>query len=187
MSNAPSDPGSTIDVIVYGDFNCPFSALAHERAMRQQARGLLHLEWRAVEHDPDVPPEGEVVDEETRDQFEEELTQIRELLVDGEPDVLRVPSRRLNTRRLNALLASTPPAERADFRRAVFGAYWVHDHDMNSCEFLDGLATVESPAGVSMAIDWQWDWESFERRIVPMMRLPDGKLVRGLGVLARLK
>ena len=39
-------------VIVYGDFNCPYSYLASQRADRVIREGMARIAWRAVEHDP---------------------------------------------------------------------------------------------------------------------------------------
>jgi hypothetical protein len=44
-----------VHLAVYGDFNCPFSALATARATVLEARGLAVIEGRAVEHDPAIP------------------------------------------------------------------------------------------------------------------------------------
>jgi hypothetical protein len=39
-------------LIVYGDFNCPFSYLASQRVDELARLGQAEVEWRAVEHDP---------------------------------------------------------------------------------------------------------------------------------------
>ena len=41
---------------VYASFNCPYSYLADLRAGRLTAAGAAGLKWRAVVHDPTVPP-----------------------------------------------------------------------------------------------------------------------------------
>jgi len=37
--------------VVYGDFNCPYSYLASQRADLLSRAGALMVDWRAVEHD----------------------------------------------------------------------------------------------------------------------------------------
>jgi hypothetical protein len=41
-------------VIIYGDFNCPYSYLASQRAGRLREAGVA-VDWRAVEHDRRLP------------------------------------------------------------------------------------------------------------------------------------
>ncbi|MGH3198227.1 MAG: hypothetical protein ACRDNT_20450, partial [Streptosporangiaceae bacterium] len=38
-------------VIVYGDFNCPYSYQASQRSEGLIRAGLARIDWRAVEHD----------------------------------------------------------------------------------------------------------------------------------------
>ena len=53
-------------------------------------------------------------------------------------------------------------------------------------EVLAGLgAPVPNPAPPEVR-EWQTQWESFDRPMVPMLQLADGALSRGLGALARL-
>jgi 2-hydroxychromene-2-carboxylate isomerase len=39
-------------LIVFGDFNCPYSFLASQRVDALQRLGWAEIEWRAVEHAP---------------------------------------------------------------------------------------------------------------------------------------
>ena len=50
---------------IYGDFNCPFSALASVRADVLIAAGGYEVEWRAVQHDTAIPVAGEPVGGDT--------------------------------------------------------------------------------------------------------------------------
>ncbi len=72
-----------VRLTIYGDFNCPFSARASARAAYLEARSLAEIERRAVEHDLSIPPAGEPVDAEGREDFERELDEVRGLLADG--------------------------------------------------------------------------------------------------------
>ncbi len=50
-----------VHLVIDGDFNCLFSALASSRAAHLGRTGAARVEWRAVEHDPDIPLRGEPV------------------------------------------------------------------------------------------------------------------------------
>lgn len=194
MSEHRAEPPPT--VVVYGDFNCPFSALANSRASRLAAHGALRVDWRCVEHDPTIGPNESPLTESQRSGFDAELDQIRELLTADEVDRFRVPSRRLNTRDLNVLHAATSPAHRQGLRTALFEAFWVDDLDLTDDAVVDEIvaASVAGPdvagrdrsTASSTVAGWQREWESLPRRIVPMMVLPNGDVSRGLGALARL-
>lgn len=45
-------------VIIYGDFNCPYSYLASQRADLLSRMDIAKVEWRAVEHDRGLPVTG---------------------------------------------------------------------------------------------------------------------------------
>ncbi len=72
-----------LKLIVYGDFNCPFSALASARVGYLERNGLADVDWRAVEHAPDIPSEGRDLIGDLRGELRGELDQIRSLLTDG--------------------------------------------------------------------------------------------------------
>lgn len=184
MSDQSSHP---VELVIYGDFSCPFSALAHRRAMRRAQRDGVDFDWRAIEHAPDVPVDGQLLDEDARGGFAAELTQIRELLTADEADEQHVPTYRLNTARLNTLYASLAPSLRHEFARAVFDAYWRDGRNLNDLAELEAFGAAPNDEGEREARVWQGEWDGFERHIVPMMRLPDGKLSRGLGALMRLQ
>jgi len=79
-------------LIVYGDFNCPFSALASARVEYLERHGFAAVDWRAVEHAPDIPSQGLDLIGDQRDELRGELDQIRSLLTDGEADQLTLPA-----------------------------------------------------------------------------------------------
>ena len=183
-------------VIIYGDFNCPFSAVADARSARLATAGTAHVDWRCVEHDPTIGPNETPLTPDQRAAFDAELAQIRHLLGDDEPDRFRTPSRRLNTRDLNQLYAATPEQGRPALRSALFRAYWFDDRDLTDDAVVaavaaDPLGTVSPDRGAShdggyLVAAWQREWSRLPSPIVPMMVLPDGYVSRGLGALARL-
>jgi predicted DsbA family dithiol-disulfide isomerase len=183
-------------VVIYGDFNCPFSALANARANRLAAVGRLKVDWCTVEHDTKIGPHETPLTSEQAAALRAELDQIAEILTPDEPDRFRVPSRRLNTRDLNLIYAATPHAHRAALRTAFFDAYWVHDRDLTSDCVIDEIVDTivrssrhddvsDDQAKRSIAT-WQRQWAELPRPIVPTMILDHAYVSRGLGALARL-
>ena len=67
---------------IYGDFNCPFSALASVRADVLLAAGGYEIDWRAVQHDTAIPVAGEPVEGDTFAELAAEVATIRELSAD---------------------------------------------------------------------------------------------------------
>jgi predicted DsbA family dithiol-disulfide isomerase len=171
-------------LVIYGDFNCPFSALASARATDLEARGLAEIEWRAVEHDPGIPVAGEPVTLERRGEFERELAQIRSLLVDGEIDRLRVPDDRANTGLATAAYAATPKHAQSKVREQLFESYWTRGDDLDA-ELIARL--VGNRRDEQTAVAWRTAWLALPGPIVPTMVLPDGYVSRGLGALNRLR
>ncbi len=183
-------------VLIYGDFNCPFSALANARANRLADAGRLRVDWCSVEHDTTIGPNEHPLTSEQTAAFREELEQIDGILAPDEPHRFRVPSRRVNTRDLNQIYAATPPAHRTALRTAIFDAYWIHDRDVTSDHVLDEIINmlVVEQSGDQVSGDkarttvttWQRQWEALPRPIVPTMIINQGYVSRGLGALARL-
>ena len=70
-------------VIVYGDFNCPYSYLASQRADELNRTATEMVGWRAVEHDRGLALTGTPSD---RDQaaWERELAEVARLALPGE-------------------------------------------------------------------------------------------------------
>jgi len=172
-----------VHLVIYGDFNCPFSALASARAANLEARGLAEIEWRAVEHDPAIPLAGEPVTGERRGEFERELAQIRSLLVADEIDRLRVPEPRANTGLATVVYAAAPEHLRPELREQLFDAYWTRGEDLGP-ELLQSLGATRRDE--ETAVSWRTAWLAFADPIVPTMVLPNGYVSRGLGALNRL-
>ena len=171
-------------LVLYGDFNCPFSALASARVMDLEERGIAEVDWRAVQHDTTISSSGELIPECRRRDFERELDQIRNLLVVGEPDRLRLPERRANTRIANEAFAAAPLSLRPAVREELFSAYWAVGGDLSDDRLVDRVAGRLRDS--CTADGWQQRWMSLPRPTVPVMVFPDGYVSRGLGALARL-
>ena len=173
-----------VELIVYGDFNCPFSALASARVSRLERIGAVRVDWRAVEHAPDLPPAGIEIAGELASEIQRELEQIRGLLSVDEPDRLTLPARQPNTRLVTAAYAATPVADRPAVRDRLFAAHWSEGADLTEEATLArlGATTIDT----ATAARWREEWENLTDPIVPVMVLPDGYVSRGLGALARL-
>ena len=171
-------------IVVYGDFNCPFSALASARIGYLERHGLAEVDWRAVEHAPDIPSERRDLTEDQRDELRGELDQIRGLLTDGEADQLTLPATVSSTRRATLAYAATPAVDRPRLREQLFGAYWMHQVDLADPKTLISLGAINEDELV--AAQWRDEWLALLRPIVPVMVLPDGYVSRGLGALVRL-
>ena len=70
-------------MIIYGDFNCPYSYLASQRADRLARAGTVLAEWRAVEHDRWLAVTG-ARSEADREAWESELAEVAALALPGE-------------------------------------------------------------------------------------------------------
>ena len=171
-------------LIVYGDFNCPFSALASARVGYLERHGFADVDWRAVEHAPDIPSQGLDLIGDQRDELRGELDQIRSLLTDGEANQLTLPAIQSNTRRATLAYAATPTVDRPRLRQRLFAAYWMHQADLADPETLLSLGAINEDEPT--ASRWQDEWLALPRPIVPVIVLPDGYVSRGLGALARL-
>jgi len=170
-------------LVLYGDFNCPFSALASARATELEQRGVAVVDWRGVEHDVTITA-GELIAPDHRDDFERELTEVQSLLAGGEPDRLRLPQTRLNTRLATETYAAASRDERPALRERLFSAYWVDGLDLNDA---GGVAVIGGDRrDQQTAGRWQDEWRALPQPIVPVMVLPDGYVSRGLGALGRL-
>jgi 2-hydroxychromene-2-carboxylate isomerase len=168
---------------IYGDFNCPFSALASVRADVLCAADAYEIDWRAVQHDTAIPAAGEAVEGDTATGLAEEVATIADL---SDHDVrlqLVVPPVRSNTAAACAAFAAA--GDEADrLRRRLFAAVWAEGRNLGDPADLDSLGAVGRDD--ITARRWQDEFEALPRPITPTLVLPDGYISRGLGALARL-
>ena len=168
---------------IYGDFNCPFSALASVRADVLLAAGGHEVEWRAVQHDPAIPVAGEPVGGDTFAEFLAEVAKVRELSVDDVRLELTVPPIRSNTAAASAAFAAAgDDADQA--RRRLFAAVWAEGRNVGDPAQLVRIGATGRDDVV--AGRWQAEFEALPKPITPSLVLPDGYVSRGLGALARL-
>ncbi|MGH3234230.1 MAG: DsbA family protein [Streptosporangiaceae bacterium] len=120
-----------MDVIIYGDFNCPYSYLASQRADLLNRAGVA-VDWRAVEHDRGLPVTGSRSD---RDQatWDRELAEVASLALSGEHVPAGPPVLISNTRAAVAAYAEAVSDRLADeLRRRLFRVIWVQGRHVSS-------------------------------------------------------
>jgi predicted DsbA family dithiol-disulfide isomerase len=179
-----------MELVVYGDFNCPYSCLASARADVLVARGIAAVDWRAVEHDPAIPAPNEPVDGELASMLEREVAEVRGLLRPGEAFTIRRPSVHPNTGAAVAAFAASSPQQSPALRQRLFDALWRDGRDIGDEAVLRDLGAAHlaghGDAGRDRVAAWREQWLGLDRHLVPMLVLPDGYVSRGLGALARL-
>lgn len=173
-------------LVVYGDFNCPYSCLASFRVDALLSRGLMEVEWRAVEHDPAIPAPSRPVEEPLAGMLQREVDEVLGLVRPGERLPLAVPPIQPNTARAVAAFAAVDNAGRHAVRRKFFEALWFGGRDIGDPSVVREIVD-EDPATLStLAASWRSSWSELDRRLVPMLVLTDGTVSRGLGALKRL-
>lgn len=168
---------------IYGDFNCPFCALASARADVLLAAGTHEISWRAIQHDTTIPTTGAPAEGDVADALAAEVSRVFEL---SEPDLrlrLVVPSVRSNT----ALASEALAAAGSDARRLrgrLFAAVWAEGINLGDPAELRRLGADGRNA--RLAQKWQEEFDALPRPITPTLVLPDGHASRGIGALRRL-
>ena len=169
---------------IYGDFNCPFSALASARADVLLAANEYEIDWRAIQHDTDIPSAGEPVVGDTAVALGAELATISDLSDDDVHVRLVLPPVRPNTALASAAFAAAHGEDADRLRRRLFAAVWAEGRNIGDLAQLDRLGAVAF--NVVHARRWQGEFEALPRPITPTLVLPDGYVSRGLGALTRL-
>jgi predicted DsbA family dithiol-disulfide isomerase len=171
--------------ILYTDLNCPFCYATEERIA---ALGLEHaVEWRGVEHEPDLPVPMDTRDEEIAAELADEVTSVS----GRAPEVpIALPPGKPNTAR--ALLAAASSTRAATdggrgFRLDVYRAYWRDGADISDPAVLgeiarrhDGASADVDPADRRRVAEWQLGWERAPLRGVPLLVRADGQTLYGL-------
>jgi 2-hydroxychromene-2-carboxylate isomerase len=173
-------------LVIYGDFNCPYSYLASSRADILLELGIAQVEWRAVEHDPGILEPSERVEGDLLAMLPREVAEIRTLMRVGETLDIESPPVYPNTARAVAAFAATPFEEDHDTRRRLFAALWRDGRDLGDRMVVRDVVGDCSEAGSGLVTGWRNAWLGLGRPMVPMLVLPDGRVSRGLGALARL-
>jgi predicted DsbA family dithiol-disulfide isomerase len=180
-----------VDATLYTDLNCPF---CYATETRLEALGVAdRVEWRGVEHEPDLPVPMLRDDAELREELADEVGQVR----GRAPEVaIEVPAGKPNTGRaiVAAVAAARARPERARaFRQALYRAFWVDGRDVSDPEVLRALAADHGLDGIAARPEdevtvtgWRLDWERSPLRGVPLLVRSDGEVLYGLKDAATL-
>jgi 2-hydroxychromene-2-carboxylate isomerase len=132
---------AVMTVIVYGDFNCPYSYLASQRADLLSRAGAA-VDWRAVEHDCGLPVTGSRSDSD-RATWDRELAEVASLALPGEHVPDRPPVLVSNTQAAVAAYAeAVSDGVAGELRRRLFRTIWVHGLHLSSAYEVRRLITA---------------------------------------------
>lgn len=159
-----------MNMIVYGDFNCPYSYLASQRADLLSRAGVA-VDWRAVEHDRGLPVTGSRPDSD-RAGWDRELAEVASLALPGEDVPAGPPVLISNTMAAVAAYAEAVSDGVADeLRRTLFRAIWMEGLHLSSAYSVRRLIT-----GV------MWPQEEITDRLaspdIPSLLLRDTNMAR---------
>lgn len=117
-------------LIVYADFNCPECYLASRRV--DTLAGGVKLDWRAVEHQPDLAVSGCALGEAGQS-LTERFAVLSKMLLPGEQLPWSMPSRLPKTEAaVTALAEATAAGVATDVRRLLFELYWRDGADIGN-------------------------------------------------------
>jgi hypothetical protein len=121
-----------MQLIVYGDFNCPYCYLASQRMDAVVLAGLAEAEWRAVEHDPRLALTGTPSSLDPQS-WEREVAEVAELAQPGEQPPVTAPALISNTGAAVAAYAeAVTDGVHDELRRRLFQEIWVRQRHLSS-------------------------------------------------------
>lgn len=186
------EPSEGYTHAIYGDLNCPFCYVMCHRIA--ELGGEARVEWRGVDHMPELAAPGAVVSEDEQAALDAELARIREL--NCEVKVARPPARpstSLALRWLNAVERAAPHLTE-ELLRNFFNAIWVERRDLATESVVrdvvvdTGITNVEpSPEDVSTVARHTEEWRRgpYSGRI-PSMIAASGSTLLGLAPRPRV-
>jgi 2-hydroxychromene-2-carboxylate isomerase len=190
--SASVEPSRTL--VLYSDFSCPMCYLASQRVDALTSAGVV-VEWRAVEHRPELLVTGLRHDVDTGSAAERALGDARAVLRPGELLPATVPAMVPKTEAAVSAYAEACGAEVSDeIRRLLFTAYWVGGMDIGNPEvlrtllasaFMRGNATSDPIREFGYAVamtrgpittqawrlirDWRQDWQAIGAPELPSL------------------
>ena len=137
-----------MQLVVYGDFNCPYSYLASQRVDAVVRAGQAEVEWRAVEHDPRLALTG-TPSSLAPERWRRELADVAGLAGQDEQVPGAVPALISNTGAAVAACAeAVADGVQDELRRSLFAEIWLrHRHISGSPEIRQLVRALMYPAG----------------------------------------
>lgn len=145
--------------------------------------------WKGVELDPGQPVPMRMLARRALDQLEDEIADIRQRW----PGVnIAVPKGKPRTVRAIVAVASVHrlhPARAADYRDAIYRAFWRDGADISSVVELQRVADsvgvprfveLDDPDAEETAANWEIDWAMERLGGVPRVIRSDGRILWGL-------
>lgn len=172
-------------MIVYGDLNCPFCYALEERLVARKVQ--RQIDWRLVEHAPELPLEPEQAQDEQLDMLAQEL----QSLAGRAPDVVvGQPTFRPNS---GLAIRAIAEATSIDLRRAwtlrllLFRALWregqnIADPGVVAAQVQHaGLPPMRAtPEATATALRWTHEWREARFERIPVMISDAGTKLLGL-------
>jgi predicted DsbA family dithiol-disulfide isomerase len=174
-----------VEVVLYTDLNCPFCYATELRLEALDAHDLV--EWRGVEHEPDLPVPMDTDDPELAAELADEVAQVRSRAPEVE---IAQPEGKANTAyalEFTAAAERTEPVRGRQVRHAIYRAFWADGKDISDPDVLAGIAReygidhVEIQSEDKLRVtSWRLDWERSPLRGVPLLARSDGEVLYGL-------
>ena len=192
-TSASVEPLRTL--VVYGDFSCPMCYLASQRADALATAGVA-VQWRAVEHRPELPVNGLRYDGDSSAAAKHALEDARALLRSGEQLPAAAPAMVPKTEAAISAYAEACGAQvTSEIRRLLFTAYWEGGvdignsavlHTLLASTFMRGTATSDPIRRFGYAVSvsrgpitsqawrlirkWRQDWQALGTPDLPTLR-----------------
>lgn len=187
-SNPSADSGR---LVAYADLNCPFCYALEERLATRKVG--TQIEWRLVEHAPDLPD----ALERATDHEQQELAQELDALVTRAPDVQirRPPFRPRSGPAIRAVIAASRihPAAAGQLRLSLFRALWLHGLNIADTHVIAEVAsncglpeTLDDSDCTAAAAAWTAEWRAAELNRIPCLISAANAKLLGLSTTDRL-
>lgn len=178
-------------LLAFGDLNCPFCFVLEERLHRRDAS--VDVEWRLVEHAPELPQTIDDVTSHQQDEVEQELDALRTRAPDVE--LRRPPFRPASGPGIRAVHAAArlDPIGADRLRTQLFRSLWLEGRNIANRAVIEDIARSvsvrlpdDSPDDVLAARASTAQWRAAEFNRIPCMVSSSAATLLGLAEEKRL-